>query len=32
MVQDLERQIEQVINRLQRDKLSRVRTIMADQE
>ncbi|MGE9774533.1 phage tail tape measure protein [Acinetobacter baumannii] len=32
IVQDLERQIEQVINRLQRDKLSRVRTIMADQE
>lgn len=32
MVQDLERQIEQVINRSQRDKLSRVRTIMADQE
>ena len=32
MVQDLERQIEQVFNRLQRDKLSRVRTIMADQE
>ncbi|MFW1893055.1 phage tail tape measure protein [Acinetobacter geminorum] len=32
MVQDLERQIEQVITRLQRDKLSRVRTIMADQE
>ncbi|KRI03931.1 phage tail tape measure protein [Acinetobacter baumannii] len=32
MVQDLERQIEQVVMRLQRDKLSRVRTIMADQE
>lgn len=32
MVQDLERQIEQVFMRLQRDKLSRVRTIMADQE
>lgn len=32
IVQDLERQIEQVITRLQRDKLSRVRTIMADQE
>lgn len=32
MVQDLERQIEQVVARLQRDKLSRVRTIMADQE
>ncbi|HAV5300222.1 TPA: phage tail tape measure protein [Acinetobacter baumannii] len=32
IVQDIERQIEQVINRLQRDKLSRVRTIMADQE
>ncbi|WP_119685743.1 phage tail tape measure protein [Acinetobacter pittii] len=32
IVQDLERQIEQVINRLQRDKFSRVRTIMADQE
>lgn len=32
VVQDIERQIEQVINRLQRDKLSRVRTIMADQE
>lgn len=32
IVQDLERQIEQVVMRLQRDKLSRVRTIMADQE
>ncbi|MGR2827326.1 phage tail tape measure protein [Acinetobacter sp. 1124_18A] len=32
LVQDLERQIEQVVMRLQRDKLSRVRTIMADQE
>ncbi|RZG96113.1 phage tail tape measure protein [Acinetobacter pittii] len=32
IVQDLERQIEQVFMRLQRDKLSRVRTIMADQE
>lgn len=32
MVQDLERQIEQVFMRLQRDKLSRVRTFMADQE
>lgn len=32
IVQDIERQIEQVVTRLQRDKLSRVRTIMADQE
>lgn len=32
MVQDLERQIEQVVMRIQRDKLARVRTIMADQE
>lgn len=29
---DIERQIEQVFMRLQRDKLARVRTIMADQE
>ncbi|MFW2000697.1 phage tail tape measure protein [Acinetobacter ursingii] len=32
IVQDLERQIEQVVMRIQRDKLARVRTIMADQE
>ncbi|WP_407603117.1 phage tail tape measure protein [Acinetobacter pittii] len=32
IVQDLERQIEQVVMRIQRDKLARVRTIMSDQE
>lgn len=32
IVQDLERQIEQVFMRIQRDKLARVRTVMADQE
>lgn len=32
IVQDLERQIEQVFMRIQRDKLARVRTIMSDQE
>lgn len=32
IVQDLERQIEQVIMRIQRDKLARARTIMADEE
>lgn len=32
IVQDIERQIEQVVMRIQRDKLARVRTIMADQE
>lgn len=32
IVQNLERQIEQVVMRIQRDKLARVRTIMADQE
>ncbi|HEM7785395.1 TPA: phage tail tape measure protein [Acinetobacter baumannii] len=32
IVQDLERKIEQVVMRIQRDKLARVRTIMADQE
>ncbi|MDQ8995179.1 phage tail tape measure protein [Acinetobacter soli] len=32
VVQDLERQIEQVFMRIQRDKMARVRTIMADQE
>lgn len=32
IVQDLERQIEQVFMRIQRDKMARVRTIMADQE
>lgn len=32
MVQDIERQIENVVMRLQRDKLARVRTYMADQE
>jgi len=31
-VQNLERQIEQVVMRIQRDKLARVRTAMADQE
>ncbi|WP_394651772.1 phage tail tape measure protein [uncultured Acinetobacter sp.] len=32
IVQDLERQIEQVVMRIQRDKLARIRTIMSDQE
>lgn len=32
IVQDLERQIEKVFMRIQRDKLARVRTIMSDQE
>lgn len=32
VVQDIERQIENVVMRLQRDKLARVRTYMADQE
>ncbi|MBO3671316.1 phage tail tape measure protein [Acinetobacter soli] len=32
IVQDLERQIEQVVMRIQREKLARVRTIMSDQE
>lgn len=32
VVQDIERQIENVVMRLQRDKLARLRTIMADQE
>ena len=32
IVQDLERQIEQVVMRIQHDKLARVRTIMSDQE
>ncbi|MFW1689428.1 phage tail tape measure protein [Acinetobacter ursingii] len=32
IVQDIERTVEQVVMRLQREKLARVRTIMADQE